>query len=111
MRLLPIIALLSLASPAAAGLCDDPAPWPGGPEAAVEFAGLMALAPGRAGDGPNAPEAVSLTGDVLGLGSARRVGRRRAQGDRGRLRAGAAGVARARAPQHRHDGRRRAAAS
>ena len=70
MRLLPIIALLSLASPAAAGLCDDPAPWPGGPEAAVEFAGLMALAPGRAGDGPNAPEAVSLTGDVLGLGSA-----------------------------------------
>ena len=69
MRLLPILALLSLGTPAAAGLCDDPAPWPGGPEAAVEFAGLMALAPGRAGDGPNAPEAVSLTGDVLGLGS------------------------------------------
>ena len=77
MRLLPIIALLSLASPAAAGLCDDPAPWPGGPEAAVEFDGLMALEPGRAGDGPNAPEPVSLTGDVLGARVGRRIGRRR----------------------------------
>jgi hypothetical protein len=71
MRLLPALALLPLAWPAAAaGLCDDPAPWPGGPEAAEAFTGLMALAPGRAGDGPNALEPISLTGDVLGLGAA-----------------------------------------
>ena len=43
----------------------------------MEFAGLMALAPGRAGDGPNAPEAVSLTGDVLGLGRPSRQPSRR----------------------------------
>jgi hypothetical protein len=71
MRLLPILALLSLApAAAAAGLCDDPAPWPAGPEAAVTFEALPALEPGRAGDGPNPPEPVELTGDVLGIGQA-----------------------------------------
>ena len=59
----------------------------------------MALEPGRAGDGPNAPEAVSLTGDVLGLGSAVDGGGGGLAVDGGRLRAGAAGVAGARGPR------------
>ena len=64
-----ILTLLSLASPAmAAGICDNPTPWPGGPEAVVDLEGLMALEPGLAGDGPNAPELISVTGDVLALG-------------------------------------------
>ncbi len=43
-------------------------PWPGGPDAEVSLDGLMALPAGRAGDGPNVPEPISVMGDVLGLG-------------------------------------------
>jgi hypothetical protein len=69
MRLLALLALLAPA-PAAAGACDDPAPWPGGPDAAVAFEAVAALEPGRAGDGPNPPDPVELFGDVLGVGQA-----------------------------------------
>jgi hypothetical protein len=69
MRFFLILAFSScLPLPALAGLCDDPTPWPDGPDAEVSLDGLMALPAGQGGDGPNVAEPISLMGDVLGLG-------------------------------------------